>query len=467
MRQGAKGDFTSFGEASAMYHRNAKEIYDLMSDYTISQRGGKQGGKGRGTSGGFETSRTPDMEIRADFEKNAFNENNDLTVSKKLFDKTAASLVKPDASAARLAWLSEFIYYLKKDNPNITHQEVIEQIKNKDSKLTKEAAIHADHIIQRNEGANITDLLGTTYRSKEGPAKIFRDIIMPFSTVQMTQGINAINNTRRALNSGDRREASAELLGYFTQQAAFTAVKSYLISLASIAGVEVGKELLGILSDEEKEKTLLERIGDKYHPTDNFMQNFISNSCWGWAGEAVNNGVKHLINNIYKMGTNKDKDLFYVYKPKDDDMFLQSLSHLGTVGIAPSTAWKASKDAWTAVYGKKKAIGERYTETDDSGEERKGYEKVEVDLTPKERFLYGLNALVDIMALWGLSDAEVNRINQMLRDARDKFMSGKLGKKMNITVYKQGEEFRNGKSGGSLMPNLKSSIMKKIKPKLK
>ena len=210
-----------------------------------------------------------DREMRDEFETLSDSDmlNNFNKVKEKIAKVTSASLLHSDNIAAKISWLSSYMYALQQQGKSLKDFDLVAESKNINEKAKAEADGRTDDI------NNVSDFSKTAelFKGKSGAQQAIREMFWNFKSFSLNAGLNAVTEVKNILNKDVSREEKRDsyrfLIGYAVQQTTFNALKIYIINglwdvlAESIFGGEDKEE-----SEEEKLRklaanTTLELIG--------------------------------------------------------------------------------------------------------------------------------------------------------------------------------------------------------------
>jgi hypothetical protein len=169
--------------------------------------------------------------------------------SSKLTDLIMTPLVKSDVSVARTSWLAYYMQDLKRqgvDINGIDWSRAHEQ-------TNEEAAAYAEQMVSRTQNANDISSMPDLYQ-RRGGGGIIKNIFLPFSSFSTNMRAKMTNDLQKILHGGEKGEAALSLTASLAEQAAFNYVKVYAISTGVTYLYQTLAKAFGVWDDDDEEK---------------------------------------------------------------------------------------------------------------------------------------------------------------------------------------------------------------------
>lgn len=197
-----------------------------------------------------------DREMREEFDKLSDNDllTNFNRVRERIANASSWSLLTADNMAAKISWLSSYMYALQQQGVNIKDFDLVAESKNINEKAKVEADGRADDINNVSDFSKTADI----FKGKTGAAKALREMLWNFKSFSLNAGMNTIVEIRNLSSKDTSREEKMDsfkyIVGFVAQQAIFNALKIYAINVMwdALAGL--------IFGGEPKEETEEERF---------------------------------------------------------------------------------------------------------------------------------------------------------------------------------------------------------------
>lgn len=314
-------------------------------------------------------------------------------VSKFASETLSKPLSYSDDAIAKHSWLA---YYMKHVRDNGGDVNAIDW-ETEHQNPNMEAGAYADFMVSTtqnvNDNAKQADML-----YDEGDVKtLLRDVVIPFGSFARNAQAN-MEADLRTFSDGtpaEKKKAAWGILSTVAEQTAFNTIKVFVI--ANIINNGADAILNALNGDDEEERELgVEFNGGK------ILKNTTSDVLFGGLGQVASNLAVWGTNSAYKGITGASKDLFYQYNPAQFGE--PNFGVAGIYGIFPQTVY-------TTVQKGRYATGSVTESVKD--------EKITSRLSPKDQALSAFLAIMDALAIAGISDADLSRMNQvMFRDIK-------------------------------------------------
>lgn len=361
----------------------------IFDNFGIGLRGATKGG----TKYELELNNIRKSDFSSDLGKltNAANR-----ISKATAENLAYSLSKSDEAVAKHSWVAYYLQHIKNNGGDISKINWETEHLNP----SQEAGAYADLMVSTTQNLNDPSKQGTLLYDNNDAKTIVRDVIAPFSGFARNAQANfeADLRTFSEGTTAEKKAAAWGILSTVSEQVAFNAIKIYAISTLIKAGSSFLQSLFLGEEPEEKEPRESKEV--------TLMKNVSTDILFGGLGQFASYwGIKG-VNQLNKVIQGDDKDLFFQYNPAqygDPDFGMA-----GMYGILPQTIYNASQKL-DYVDGELK--GKVTT--------KKGEKEVTTNLTKAEQQLVTGLFILDALAIAGISDAEISRLNQtMFRDIK-------------------------------------------------
>ena len=183
-----------------------------------------------------------------------------------------AFLSKPDAYIAK----ASFLAYYKQGLAKYGNGEKFSF----DGEINEMAAQYAQQMIDRQQNVSDSDLMGQFFKSKNTYAKVFKQVVMPFSTFVMNQKnrfySDAMQLASKNATQGDKRAAFLSILGMTSEIATFHIVSVLLGRLwDTLAGAEDDEEEKEEKARKRREYIAVQTAQDLFSPAP-FMNDLFS-----------------------------------------------------------------------------------------------------------------------------------------------------------------------------------------------
>lgn len=323
---------------------------------------------------------------------NAANRASEITARKLAYSLSAA-----DEAVAKHSWIAYYLKHIRDNGGDIGKVDWETEHLNPNM----EAGAYADLMVSTtqnvNDNSKQADLLYDTNDAKT----ILRDVVAPFSGFARNAQAN-LEADLRTFSEGtpaEKKAAAWGILSTVSEQAAFNAIKTIVIANLVTNSATLLMNLFGV-DDEDKDYEV--KVD-----TPKVLKNTASDILFGGLGQLGTYWSIKGVNQLNKAVQGNDKDLFFQYNPAQFGE--PDFGMAGMYGILPQTLYNAGEKmdyAGGSVTGFYK--------------DRKGNDiKATSTLSDKDqRLALGL-FIIDALAIAGVSDAEISRINQtMFRDIK-------------------------------------------------
>jgi len=389
----------------------------LFDQFNIGQRGSTKAGYNRDT----DFSRVDRTEFGNSFQRTLGQVDK---IGQRVADATMAALVYSDVKVARTSWLAFYMQSLKEQGVDIDSINWAEEHNSPNA----EAAAYAEQMTSRSQNANDASSMGQMYR-KGGWGRTMLRIFLPYSGFATNQRVRMTNDAQKLLfgNKNVKAEAARSLAATMAEAAIFNAVKIFVIGIATTAAARGLASMLGMWDDDDDK---FAEETDTAKNLQKFAANSISDYFFAGMGGFTQTKLNELSNYLIK-GMNgaseKEPGFFSVYDPAKYGEY--DYGQWGMFGGPLQTAANAGSEARMAITG----------QTDRYKGNMFNQKVTRVDIAPNERQAATIGALVDGMALLGVSEADVSAINRKLQQIRKKKMQVKYGgSKFQVTTSGKG-----------------------------
>lgn len=318
-------------------------------------------------------------------------------VSKFASETLSKPLSYSDDAIAKHSWLSYYMKHVRDNGGDVNAIDWETEYQNPNM----EAGAYADFMVSTtqnvNDNAKQADML-----YDEGDVKtILRDVVIPFGSFARNAQAN-MEADLRTFSEGtpaEKKKAAWGILSTVAEQTAFNAIKVAIVANIVNNGANALLNALGG-DDEDKKELGVEVDGSK------IAKNTAADVLFGGMGQVASNIAVWGTNSAYKSMFGGSKDLFYRYNPAQFGE--PDFGVAGIYGILPQTVYNMAQK------------GRYATGSVTEGYSNKGKEMESTStLSNKDQALSVFLFLMDGLAVAGLSDAELSRMNQvMFRDIK-------------------------------------------------
>lgn len=406
----------------------------LFEKYNIGERGA--------TKAGFNKEIDFEGLQPAQFGKgyqNAWSKIGEL--SSRLTDVIMTPLVKSDVSVARTSWLAYYMQDMKRQGLDIGAVNWDQEHEHSN----EEAAAYAEQMVSRTQNANDISSMPDLYQ-RRGWGGIIKNIFLPFSSFSTNMRMKMTNDAQKILHGGQKGEAALSLTASLAEQAAFNFIKVYVIASGVSLLYKSIAQAFGVWSDDDDKKEKAKeditiQAGDHAIQTSDKLKKVVGNTM----SDFLISGTGSLTQELMQEGMNK---IYAIYATETNGA--------GKVNQKPSLFWTPHGDdtqtrlQMMGLYG---GTFQRFLDMYDNFEpsvlgttdhyDKGGFspETSKAQLTDAEKRVMLITWLVDLAALSGISDADLVRVNDKLREhMKQQLQKEHGGAKYEITAKAKKEQ---------------------------
>jgi hypothetical protein len=408
------------GKDVGLLFKNAPNVMEAQVGRTVE-------GRGEYIAGVAPTGRTisPRDVGATDSDTIWRNAERKLTAMSDAADKLYRPLTGADVFSAKVAWKA---FYLQ----NLKRRGLLDDYESRPA--DEQAASYANHMVERMQGSNSVTTMARVYQN-DGLSGLFKYLYMPFTSFSAqtrSRMVNDINKIRLGTPE-QKKQGARSLASTIGEQVSYNAMKVGLYAVTIAAARSAIRALLGGDDDKEKDDRLDERF------VQGLAEDMLSP---GWPG-MLRSAAEELINETATTA-GAEKPPIYIYNPEQYGQ--RDLSQYGAAAAAVKTAQRLyeTSDYWDGVIDQNTKGGispygpaevKRRTEqglptgvADSKGPKR----EETLPVTPQEKAAALIISAVDLMALAGFSDTQINTGINELRKELEKH----IGERAGTRVYK-------------------------------
>jgi hypothetical protein len=319
-------------------------------------------------------------------------------VTKSVTNKLSNPLSYSDDSVAKHSWIAYYLQDIKNRGGDISKIDWENEHLNPD----REAGAYADLMTSTTQNVNDNTKQADLLYDNGDSKTLIRDVALPFSSFARNSQAN-LETDLRNFSGGtttEKKNAAWGIISTVAEQAAFNTIKVLVVGALVKGASNQIQKALGMPTNEDK--------SDK---TDKIIKNTTSDILFSGLGSLANYWAIAGVNKANSAIIGAEKDLFFQYDPSQYGE--PDFAKAGIYGILPQNIYNMSQKA---DYMDGSLEGEFSTR--DSKGRTKNYKAI-TNLTDKEQKLVTTLFFMDALALVGLSDAEVSRVNQTIfRDVK-------------------------------------------------